>query len=76
MVPNSKNVLCKNKDKLIPNSYAGVDGLKCSCRSAYDGETKKKIIARSLEYQHASIKCTKLSSVATEYTKECHGRFE
>ena len=42
---NSKNVLCKNKDELIRNSYPGVYGLKCSCRSVYDGETKKKIIA-------------------------------
>ena len=42
---NSKNVLCKNKDELILNSYPGVYGLKCSRRSVYDDETKKKIIA-------------------------------
>ena len=31
--PNLKNILCKNKDKLIPNSYLGVQELKCSCGS-------------------------------------------
>ena len=47
--PNLKNILCKNKDKLIPNSYPGVYELKCSCRSVYNGETKKKIISRSIK---------------------------
>ena len=49
--PNLKNILCKNKDKLIPNSYPGVYELKCSCRSVYNGETKKKIISRSIKPQ-------------------------
>ena len=42
--PNLKNILCKTKDKLIPNSYPGVYELKCLCGSVYNGETKKKII--------------------------------
>ena len=54
--PNLKNILCKNKDKLIPNSYPGVYELKCSCRSVYNGETKKKIISRSIEHQQESLK--------------------
>ena len=29
------------KDKLMPNGYAGVYELKCSCGSVYNGETKK-----------------------------------
>ena len=40
--PNLKNILCKNKDKLIPNSYTGVHELKCSCESVYNDETKRK----------------------------------
>ena len=48
--PNLKNILCKNKDKLIPNSSPGVYELKCSCGSVYNGETKKKIISRSIEH--------------------------
>ena len=39
--PNLNNILCKNKDKLIPNSYHGVCELKCSCASVDNGETKK-----------------------------------
>ena len=70
--PNLKNILCKNKDKLIPNSYPGVYQLKCSCRSVYNDETKKKIISRSIEHQQVSIRGNWSSSGATEYTKECH----
>ena len=54
--PNLKNTLCKNKYKLIPNSYPGVYELKCLFGSVYNGETKKKIISRSIEHQQESIK--------------------
>ena len=73
---NLKDILCKNKDKLIPNSYAGVYELKCSCGSVYNGETKKKIISRSIEHQQESIKGNWSSSGATEHTKERHGHFD
>ena len=46
-VLNLKNILCKIKDKLIPNSHPGVYKLKSSCELVYNGETKKKIISRS-----------------------------
>ena len=49
--PNLQNILCKNKDKLTPNSYPGVYKLKSSCGSVNNGETKKKIIIRSIEHQ-------------------------
>ena len=49
--------------------------LKCSCGSVYNGETKKKIISRSIEHQQESIKGNWSSSWATEHTKECHGHF-
>ena len=67
--PNLNSILCKNKDKLMPNSYPGVYKLKCSCGSVYNGETKKKIISRSIEHQQESIKGNWSSSGATEYTK-------
>ena len=73
--PNLKNILCKNKDKLIPNSYSGVSELKCSCGSVYNGETKKKIISRSIEHQQESTKGNWSSSGTTEHTKECHVQF-
>ena len=56
MGPNLKNFLCKNKDKLIPVSSPGVYELKCSCGLLYNGETKRKIISRSIEHQQESIK--------------------
>ena len=74
--PNLKNILCKNKDKLIPNSYPGEYKLKGSCGSAYHGETKKKIIITSIQHQQESIKGNSSSSGATEHTKECHGHFD
>ena len=74
--PNLKNILCKNKATLIPNSYPGVYELKCSCGSLYNGETKKKIISRSIKHQQESIKGNWSSSGATEHTKECHGHFD
>ena len=73
--PSLKNILCKSKNKLIPNSYPGVYELKCSCRSVYNGETKKKIISRSIEHQQESIKGECSSSGATKHTKECHRHF-
>ena len=74
--PNLKNILSKNKDKLIPNSYPGVYGLKSSCGSLYNGETKKNIISRSIEHQQENIKGNWSSSGATEHTKEYHGHFD
>ena len=71
--PNLKNVLCKNKDKLIPNSYPGVYELKCSCGSVHNSETKKKIICRSIEHQQESIKGNRSFSGTTEHIKQCHG---
>ena len=67
MGPNLKTLLCKNRNKLIPNSYPGVCKLKCSCGSVYNGETKK-IISRSIEHQQESIKGNWSSSGATEHT--------
>ena len=73
--PNLKNILHKNKEKLIPNSYPGVYELKCSCEPVYNGEIKKKI-CRSIEHQQESIKGNWTSSGATEHTSECHGHFD
>ena len=33
----------------MSNTYSGVHELKCSCVSVYNGETKKKIISRSID---------------------------
>ena len=54
--PNLKSLLCRNKTKLLPNSYPGVYELKCTCNSAYFGETKKKILTRTIEHQKDSFR--------------------
>ena len=50
--------------------------LKSPCGSVNNGETKKKIVSRSIEHQQESIKGNWTSSGATEHTKECHGYFD
>ena len=68
---NLKSLLCQNKTKL--NSYPGVYELKCTCNSAYFGETKKKILRRTIEHQQYSFKGKWDNSGATEHTLTCHG---
>ena len=72
---NLKSILCQNKSKLIPHSYPGVYTLNCSCNAEYIGETKKKVITRTIEHQQDSIKGKWESSGATEHCLECHGQF-
>ena len=75
-----KFILCQNKSKLIPYSYPGVytlncSSINCSCNAEYIGETKKKVITRTIEHQQDSIKGKWESSGATEHCLECHGQF-
>ena len=72
---NLKSILCQNKSKLIPNSYPGVYTLNCSCNAEYIGETKKKVITRTIEHQQDSVKGKCESSGATQHCLECHGQF-
>ena len=53
---NLKSILFQNKSKLIPNYYQGVYTITCSCNAEYVGETKKKVITRTIEHQQDSIK--------------------
>ena len=68
-------MLCRNKTKLLPNSYPGVYELKCTCNSAYFGETKKKILTRTIEHQQDSFKGKWDKSGATKHILTCHGHF-
>ena len=73
--PNLKSLLCRNKTKLLPNSYPGVYELKCTCNSAYFGETKKKILTRTIEHQQDSFKGKWGNSGAAEHSLTRHGQF-
>ena len=70
-----KNILCNNKSKLLPNSYPGVYKLSCDWGGEYIGETKKRVLTRSIEHQEDSIAGKWEALGATGHSKECHGRF-
>ena len=53
---NLKNLICRNKSKLLPNSFSGVYQLDCTCNALYIDETKKKVITRTIEHQQDSFK--------------------
>ena len=59
----------------MPNSYPGVYELSCDCEGEYIGETKKRLLTRSNEYQEDSMTGKTEASGGTELSKECHGRF-
>ena len=71
-----KNILCNNKSKLLPNSYAGVYELSCDCGGEYIGETKKRVLTRSIEHQEDRMAGKWEASGATEHSKVCHGQFD
>ena len=68
-------MICRNKSKLLPNSFPGVYQLDCTCNALYIGETKKKVITRNIEHQQDSFNGKWESSDATEHCLECHGQF-
>ena len=70
-----KSLLCQSKAKLLPNSYPGVYELKCTCNSAYFGETKKKILTKTTEHQQDSFKGKWDNSGGTEHTLTCLHQF-
>ena len=72
---NLKYLICRNKSKLLPNSFPGVYQLGCTCNGLYIGETKKKAITRTTEHQQDSFNGKWESSGATEHCLECHGQF-
>ena len=72
---NLKNLICRNKSKLLPNSFPGVYQLGCTRNALYIDETKKKVITRTTEHQQDSFNGKWESSGATEHCLECHGQF-
>ena len=68
-------MICRNKSKLLPNSFSGVYRLDCACNALYIGETKKETITRIIEQQQDSFNGKYENSGATEHCLECHGQF-
>ena len=72
---NFKRLICRNKSKLLPDSFAGVYQLECTYNDLCISESRKKVITRTIEHQQDSFKGTWESSGATEHCLECHGQF-
>ena len=53
---NLKNLICRNKSKLLPNIFSSVYQLYCTCSALYIVEIKKKVITRTIEHQQDSFK--------------------
>ena len=66
----------RNKKKLLPNSYPGVYELKCTCNPVYFGETKKKILTKTMEHQRDIFYGKWDNSGATEHTLTCPGQWK
>ena len=49
--------------------------MQCTCNVLYIGETRKKVITRTIEHQQDSFNRKWESSGATEHCLECHGQF-
>ena len=70
-----KNLICRNKSELFPNSFPGVYQLDCTCNAPNISETKKNVITRTIEHQHDSCNRKWESSSTTEHCLECHRQF-
>ena len=75
MGANLKFILCQNKSKLLPNSYPGINALKCSCNTNYIDETKEKVATRTIEHQQYSIQGKWANSGATKHCLKCIVQF-
>ena len=72
---NLKDLIRRNKLKLLPNGFPGVYQLDSTYNALYNGKTKKKVITRTIEHQQDSFNGKWESSGATEHCLECHGQF-
>ena len=64
---NLTKLICRNKSKLLPNTFPGVYQLDCTCNALYIGETKKKVITRTVEHQQDSFNGKWENSGATDH---------
>ena len=71
-----RNLKCKNKSKMLSNSFSGIHQLDCTWYALYISETKKKVITRTIEHQQNSFNGKWESSDATENCLENYGQFK
>ena len=66
-----KNLISRNKSKLLPNSFLVVYQLGCTSIAPHFDETKKKVINRAIEHRQNRFKGNQESSGRTEHCLEC-----
>ena len=72
---NLKNLICRNKSKLLSNSFSGIYQLDCTWNALYISETKKKVVIKTIEHQQNSFNGNWESLDATEYCLESYAQF-
>ena len=74
--PSLKDLICKHKCKLPPNSTAGIYRVQCGCSKAYIGETKKRIMTRINEHQKDIFHGRWKNTGASEHAATCEQTFK
>ena len=63
----------ERQSKLLPHSYPGVYELSCDCGGEYTGETKKRVLTGSIEFEEDNLPGKWETSGATEHSKIAMG---
>ena len=71
-----KDILCRHKSKLPPNSHPGVYSIPCGCGCEYIGETKKRITTRLMEHERDIFHGRWKQSGAAEHASKCDDSFK
>ena len=69
--PSLKDILCRHKTTLPPNSYPGVYSVSCECGTEYIGESKKKISTRMKQHERDIFHGRWKSSGISDHASRC-----
>ena len=69
--PSLKDILCRHKTTLPPNSYPGVYSVSCECGTKYIGESKKKISTRMKQHERDIFHGRWKNSGISEHASRC-----
>jgi len=69
--PSLKDMLCRHKTALPPNSFPGIYSVKCECGVQYIGESKKRISTRLQEHEKDIFHGRWKNSGIAEHASKC-----
>ena len=73
--PSLKDMLCRHKSALPPNSFPGIYSVKCECGVQYIGESKKRISTRLQEHEKDIFHGRSKNSGIAEHASKCASKF-